>query len=153
MATLLDLHQGESGIIVKVKGRGAFRKRITEMGFVKGKEVTVVKSAPLMDPIEYKIMGYNLSLRKTESSLIEIIQYNEINKREDESEEFPQYEGTISDEILKTSLKEKGHVIDVALVGNPNCGKTTLFNFASGSKEHVGNFRSSGDLLSYCLYS
>jgi ferrous iron transport protein B len=140
MATLLDLHQGESGIIVKVKGRGAFRKRITEMGFVKGKEVTVVKSAPLMDPIEYKIMGYNLSLRKTESSLIEIIQYNEINKREDESEEFPQYEGTISDEILKTSLKEKGHVIDVALVGNPNCGKTTLFNFASGSKEHVGNF-------------
>lgn len=140
MTTLLDLRQGESGIIVKVKGRGAFRKRITEMGFVKGKQVTAIKSAPLMDPIEYKIMGYNLSLRKSESSLIEIIQFNEINKREDKIEESLQYEGTISDEILKTSLKEKGHVIDIALVGNPNCGKTTLFNFASGSKEHVGNF-------------
>jgi ferrous iron transport protein B len=140
MATLLDLHQGESGIIVKVKGRGAFRKRITEMGFVKGKEVTVIKSAPLMDPIEYKIMGYNLSLRKSEGSLIEILQYDEISNREEESDQFPLYEGTTSDEILKTSLKEKGHVIDVALVGNPNCGKTTLFNFASGSKEHVGNF-------------
>ena len=110
------------------------------MGFVKGKEVTVIKSAPFMDPIEYKIMGYNLSLRKSESKLIEVIQYDEIVKREDEIEESRQYEGTISDEVLKTSLKEKGHVIDVALVGNPNCGKTTLFNFASGSKEHVGNF-------------
>ena len=139
MTTLLNLKQGESGIIVKIKGRGAFRKRITEMGFVKGKEVTVIKSAPLMDPIEYKIMGYNLSLRKSESSLIEIIPFDEIIKPEGEFEES-RYEGTISDEILKTSLKEKGHVIDVALVGNPNSGKTTLFNFASGSKEHVGNF-------------
>ena len=133
MTTLLDLKQCESGIIVKVKGRGAFRKRITEMGFVKGKEVTVIKSAPLMDPIEYKIMGYNISLRKSESSLIEIIPFDEIIKPEGEFEES-RYEGTISDEILKTSLKEKGHVIDIALVGNPNCGKTTLFNFASGSK-------------------
>jgi ferrous iron transport protein B len=140
MITLLDLQQGESGIIVKVKGRGAFRKRITEMGFVKGKVVTVIKSAPLMDPIEYKIMGYNLSLRKSESNLIEIIPFTDILKNEAEIEESLQYKGTISDEILKTSLKEKGHVIDVALVGNPNCGKTTLFNFASGSKEHVGNF-------------
>ena len=140
MTTLLDLQQGESGIIVKVKGRGAFRKRITQMGFVKGKKVTAIKSAPLMDPIEYKIMGYNLALRKSEGSLIEIIQFSEIIKREDEHEESLDYEGTITDEILNTSLKEKGYVIDVALVGNPNCGKTTLFNFASGSKEHVGNF-------------
>jgi ferrous iron transport protein B len=140
MSTLLDLRQGESGIIVKVKGRGAFRKRITEMGFVKGQQVTVIKSAPLMDPIEYKIMGYNLSLRKSESSLIEIIDLDETIRRAVENDESVQYKGTISDEFLKISLKEKGHVIDVALVGNPNCGKTTLFNFASGSKEHVGNF-------------
>jgi ferrous iron transport protein B len=140
MGTLLELQQGESGIIVKVKGRGAFRKRITEMGFVKGKVVTVIKSAPLSDPIEYKIMGYNLSLRKSESSLIEVIPFSEIGNIADIKKESLQYEGTISDEILKTSLKEKGHVIDLALVGNPNCGKTTLFNFASGSREHVGNF-------------
>jgi ferrous iron transport protein B len=139
MTTLLDLQQGESGIIVKVKGRGAFRKRITEMGFVKGKVVTVIKSAPLTDPIEYKIMGYNLSLRKSESNLIEIVPFNEI-RGSNEEVKGSLYEGTISDEIIKTSLKEKGHVIDVALVGNPNCGKTTLFNFASGSREHVGNF-------------
>ena len=140
MATLVDLQQGESGIIVKVKGRGAFRKRITEMGFVKGKEVTVIKSAPLMDPIEYKIMGYNLSLRKSESSLIEIVRLNASIHQSGRIDSSVTYEGTISEELLETSLKEKGHVIDVALVGNPNCGKTTLFNFVSGSRQHVGNF-------------
>jgi ferrous iron transport protein B len=73
MATLLDLREGESGTIVKVRGRGAFRKRITEMGFIRGKEVMVVKAAPLQDPIEYKILGYNVSLRKREAALIEVV--------------------------------------------------------------------------------
>ncbi|MCX6245838.1 MAG: ferrous iron transport protein B [Bacteroidetes bacterium] len=140
MSTLQDLQQGETGIIVKIRGRGAFRKRITEMGFVKGKEVTVIKSAPLLDPVEYKIMGYNVSLRQSESRLIEVISVDEAFQRQSQTDGMETFNGTFSDDILKTSLKEKSNVIDVALVGNPNCGKTTLFNFASGSHEHVGNF-------------
>jgi len=140
LSTLQDLHQGESGIIVKIRGRGAFRKRITEMGFVKGKEVTVIKSAPLQDPIEYKIMGYNVSLRQSESRLIEMITLEQALKQQIETGAGDSFKGTYTDDILKTSAKEKSNVIDVALVGNPNCGKTTLFNFASGSHEHVGNF-------------
>ncbi len=140
MSNLHDLQQGDSGIIVKIRGRGAFRKRITEMGFVKGQEVTVIKAAPLQDPVEYKIMGYNVSLRQSESRLIEVITLDEALNRNVQRGIADSFKGTFSDEILKTSAKEKGKVIDVALVGNPNCGKTTLFNFASGSHEHVGNF-------------
>ena len=83
MSTLVDLREGESGTIIKVRGRGAFRKRITEMGFVRGKEVTVVKAAPLQDPIEYKIMGYNVSLRKTESALIEVFTEDEARHQQE----------------------------------------------------------------------
>ena len=140
MSTLQDLHEGESGIIVKIRGRGTFRKRITEMGFVKGQEVTVIKAAPLQDPVEYKIMGYNVSLRQSESRLIEVITLEQALKQQIETGTGDSFKGTYTDDILKTSAKEKSNVIDVALVGNPNCGKTTLFNFASGSHEHVGNF-------------
>jgi ferrous iron transport protein B len=140
LSTLQDLQQGESGIIIKVRGRGAFRKRITEMGFVKGKEVTVIKAAPLQDPVEYKIMGYNVSLRQSESRLIEVITLEEALEQQMETGTGDTFKGTFSDDILKTSAKEKSRVIDIALVGNPNCGKTTLFNYASGSHEHVGNF-------------
>ena len=134
--TLNDLKQGESGIITKVKGRGAFRNRITEMGFVKGRKVEVVKSAPLKDPIEYQIMGYAISLRRSEASLIEVI-------TEEEAKNFHSlhlYQGVTVEDLLKTSAREKGKIIDIALVGNPNSGKTSLFNFASDSKEHVGNY-------------
>jgi ferrous iron transport protein B len=140
LSTLQDLQQGESGIIIKIRGRGAFRKRITEMGFVKGKEVTVIKAAPLQDPVEYRIMGYNVSLRQSESRLIEVITLEEALEQQLETGTGDTFKGTFSDDILKTSAKEKSRVIDIALVGNPNCGKTTLFNFASGSHEHVGNF-------------
>lgn len=131
---LSELKENEQAYIVKVRGRGAFRKRITEMGFVKGKEVKVIKPAPLKDPIEYSIMDYEVSLRKSEANLIEVIVgdkgiIDEIK-----------FEGTISDNTQKISLKEKINHIHIALVGNPNCGKTTLFNYASGSKEHVGNY-------------
>ncbi len=132
---LSELKQGDKGIITKVKGRGAFRKRITEMGFVKGQEVTVVKGAPLKDPIEYNIMGYEVSLRKSEAALVEIITLEEAK-----NQIFSDFQGVITNDLLKTSAKEKGKTINVALVGNPNCGKTTLFNYASGSKEHVGNY-------------
>ncbi|NOX48772.1 MAG: ferrous iron transport protein B [Chlorobi bacterium] len=135
--TLFDLEQGEHGVISKVRGRGAFRKRITEMGFVKGKLVTVVKKAPLRDPIEYQIMGYEISLRHSEARLIEVITTNEAREIVGKSEGF---NGTIDEHQLKTTARKKGKVIDIALVGNPNSGKTTIFNYASGSKERVGNY-------------
>ena len=135
--TLFDLEQGEQGIISKIKGTGSFRKRITEMGFVKGKVITVVKKAPLRDPIEYRLMGYEVSLRHSEAKLVEVISAAQI-KNNQEAEKI--FEGTIDEKLLKKSLRAKGKVIDVALVGNPNSGKTTIFNFASGSREHVGNY-------------
>ncbi len=131
---LADLHNGEKAVIVKIKGHGAFRKRITEMGFVKGKVVEVVKNAPLKDPIEYKIMGYAISLRRSEAELIEVVSQSEAKLLSNE------FNGVIDEKILKTSAKRKEKVINVALVGNPNCGKTTLYNFISNSHESVGNY-------------
>ena len=138
---LSDLKQGEKGIISKIKGRGAFRRRIMEMGFVGGQEVTVVKRAPLQDPIEYSIMGYDVSLRESESDLIEIIAAGE-----ELSTEFD-YKGTnIEDTGLKPKIRaqksssNKVKSINVAFVGNPNCGKTTIFNSVTGMHEHVGNY-------------
>jgi ferrous iron transport protein B len=132
---LSDLAFSETAIIVKVYGRGAFRKRITEMGFVKGRKVTAIKSAPLNDPIEYNIIGYNITLRRSEASLIEITTIQEAAK-----EDFTNFNGTFTEEMLQKMAKEKGKVINVALIGNPNCGKTTLFNFASNSREKVANY-------------
>ena len=132
---LSQLQDNEEGIITKVRGRGAFRKRITEMGFVKGKKITVVKNAPLKDPVEYNILDYEVSLRRSEASLIEVI-----TKEEAKNLEINKYNGVISDETLKTTAKKKGKEIHIALVGNPNSGKTSLFNIASKSKEHVGNY-------------
>jgi ferrous iron transport protein B len=132
---LSDLKTGEEGIITKVLGHGAFRKRITEMGFVKGKKVTVIKNAPLQDPIEYAIMDSRVSLRRSEAALVEVISADldtELN--------HIAFEGTIDEETLKISALEKGNTINIALVGNPNSGKTTLFNYASGSHERVGNY-------------
>lgn len=135
--TLYDLEQGEKGIITRVKGSGSFRKRIIEMGFVKGKVITVVKKAPLRDPIEYRIMGYEVSLRHSEARLVEVVSAAEIDNHKGFEGAF---DGTIDEKILKKGSREKGNVIDVALVGNPNSGKTTIFNYASGSKAHVGNY-------------
>lgn len=132
---LSDLKNNEKGIIVKIKGRGAFRKRITEMGFVKGQEITVIKPAPLKDPVEYRIMGYEVSLRNAEAELIELVSPEEA--ADIISDKF---EGTIDSEVLKKSARIKQKTINIALVGNPNCGKTTLFNHATGAKEHVGNY-------------
>jgi len=132
---LSDIKTGDEAIITKVLGHGAFRKRITEMGFVKGKRVKVIKNAPLQDPVEYEIMGYNVSLRRSEAELVEVVSLEEAANLSE-----VRFEGTIDEESLKVSVLEKGKVINVALVGNPNCGKTTLFNFASGSHERVGNY-------------
>ncbi len=134
---LSELNINDKAVIVKIKGRGAFRKRITEMGFVKGKIVKAIKRAPLNDPIIYQIMGYEVSLRKSESSLIEVITENEaLNDNIDNKEA----KNLVNEEILIKKASEKGKTINVVLIGNPNCGKTTLFNHASNSHEHVGNY-------------
>ncbi|MDT8393004.1 MAG: ferrous iron transport protein B [Bacteroidales bacterium] len=136
MTSLGELKVGETGIITKVRGRGAFRKRITEMGFIKGKEITVVRVAPLRDPIDYRVMGYEVSLRRTEAELIEVVTRDEI--RDYTIEEH--YDGVLEADPLDKIAREKGRVIDVALVGNPNSGKTTIFNFASRSRQMTGNY-------------
>ena len=132
---LSDLPTGSKGIIVHVLGQGAFRKRISEMGFIKGQEVRVIKNAPMKDPVEYEIMGYKVSLRRSEANMIEVVLPEEAQNLVDRK-----FEGTIDEHTLKISGEEKKKVISVALVGNPNSGKTTLFNYASGSKERVGNY-------------
>ncbi|MEA3504540.1 MAG: ferrous iron transport protein B, partial [Bacteroidota bacterium] len=133
--TLHNLQQGERGIITKVNGHGSFRKRITEMGFIIGKEIEVIKKAPLKDPIEYKILDYFVSLRNSEALLIDVISEKEAAKKIDTS-----FNGTIDSKILKQAFNKKGKNINIAFVGNPNCGKTTIFNQASGSSERVGNY-------------
>ncbi|MFO7658208.1 MAG: ferrous iron transport protein B [Bacteroidales bacterium] len=132
---LSELKNNESGIITKVLGRGAFRRRLTEMGFIRGKKVTVIKNAPLKDPVEYKLIGYNISLRRSEASLIEVV-----TKEDAKSGNEDKFNGTITEKELKVSAREKGKIINIALVGNPNAGKTTIFNHASKSRERVGNY-------------
>lgn len=136
---LSELHTGEKGIIVKVMGRGAFRKRIIEMGFIKGKEVEVVQNAPLKDPIHYKIMDYNVSLRRNDAALIEVVSATAFIEEEETRSAYSYITTPLSDELRQIAL-HKGKTINIALVGNPNCGKTTLFNVASGAHEHVGNY-------------
>lgn len=138
---LSELNTGEKGVIVKVLGHGGFRKRIVEMGFIKGKTVEVILNAPLKDPIKYRLLGYEISLRRQEADMIEVIS-------EQEARTLIQnpYHGSITEDVavpeaeLVALAKGKRRTINVALVGNPNCGKTSLFNIASGAHEHVGNY-------------
>lgn len=136
---LSELQNGEYGIVSKVRGRGAFRKRIIEMGFIRGKKVTVIKNAPLKDPIEYSVMGYEVSLRRSEAALIEVVTPEEA-KELVKSDYNGMLKTIVEQDYLKTGAKAGSKVVNVALVGNPNSGKTTLFNYASGSKESVGNY-------------
>ena len=133
---LSDLNTGETGIVIKILGHGAFRKRVMEMGFVKGRPVEVLLHAPLKDPIKYSIMGYSVSLRASEAHMIEVVKVDEnINV------DSIQGSGTITENGRNGSIVERQHrIINVALIGNPNCGKTSLFNIASGMKERVGNY-------------
>lgn len=133
--TLAELSNGQEAIIIKVKGHGDFRRRILEMGFVKGKKVIVIKNAPLKDPIEYQVMNYKVSLRRSEASLIEVVTMEEARNAANVS-----YHGTLDEQTIEKVAVEKRKIINIALVGNPNCGKTTLFNHASGAYEHVGNY-------------
>ena len=141
---LSELKNGESGVIVKVNGHGGFRKRIVEMGFIKGEVVEVVLNAPLNDPIKYKLMDYEISLRRSEASLIEVVSEDEARRWEASQ---PHLQGISIDDCpdirrkhMQQIASKRGHEISVAFVGNPNCGKTSLFNIASGSHERVGNY-------------
>jgi ferrous iron transport protein B len=133
--TLKDLQVHEKAVITKVKGRGAFRKRILEMGFVVGKEVETMRKAPMKDPVEYRIMESNVSLRNSEAELIEIVTGDEVVSHNGNG-----FGGTIDIATLRKKAFEKGKMINIALVGNPNCGKTTIFNYATGQRERVGNY-------------
>ena len=167
---LSELKTGESGVIVKVSGHGGFRKRVIEMGFIKGKKVDVLLNAPLQDPVKYKIMGYEVSLRHSEADHIEVVSIDEakhdaeLSKADAEDRQQVMNsqivdtndndELALGDKMLVAEKKDNAsneaiaeqeaerlhHVINVALVGNPNCGKTSLFNFASGAHERVGNY-------------
>lgn len=139
---LSELSTGEKGVIIKVMGHGGFRRRIVEMGFVKGKTVEVILNAPLKDPIKYKIMGYEISLRRQEASMIEVVSQEEARTlMKDECFHNPITENVpVPEEEMVKIAQGKRRTINVALVGNPNCGKTSLFNIASGAHEHVGNY-------------
>lgn len=150
---LSDLKTGETAVVVKISGHGSFRKRITEMGFVKGSRVKVILNAPLRDPIEYEIIGYKISLRREEAEKIEVLTREEARemlkknpeafgpsqpRRAIEADECEDSE--FSDDEIKALVDKKRKSIRVALVGNPNCGKTSLFNIAANAHEHVGNY-------------
>ena len=137
---LSELKTGEKGVIVKVLGHGGFRKRIVEMGFVKGKTVEVLLNAPLRDPVKYQIMGYEISLRHQEAAMIEVISEEEAKLMQSPYHGALTEDEQLTDEQLAEVAKGKRRIINVALVGNPNCGKTSLFNIASGAHEHVGNY-------------
>ena len=148
---LSELKTGERGVIAKVHGHGGFRQRIVEMGFIKGKTVSVVLNAPLKDPIEYEIIGYKISLRREEANLVDVISEREAQEaaaatgaeqlqalRPDENDKREAQQHL--EAAMAHMAAERSRTINVALVGNPNCGKTSLFNIASGSHEHVGNY-------------
>ena len=148
---LSSLQTGEVGIIVKVSGHGGFRKRIIEMGFIEGKQVEVLLNAPLRDPVKYKIMGYEVSLRHSEADQIEVVHLDEVQKGDSQDKKQNLNTATMADPYDKEDhalmpsepseeSKRRAKTINVALVGNPNCGKTSLFNFASGAHERVGNY-------------
>ena len=142
---LSELKTGERGVIVKVNGHGGFRKRIIEMGFIKGKTVEVLLNAPLQDPVKYKLMGYEVSLRRQEAEMIQVITEEVAKQRAAEDEGKKDIRDLITpethpDDYLQHMALQGHRTINVALVGNPNCGKTSLFNFASGAHGHVGNY-------------
>lgn len=130
---LVDMPSGSQCVIVKLSGHGGFRHRLMELGFVRGEKVRVIKNAPLRDPIEYEIMQSHVSLRRVEAQHIEVV------KLDDELADNYTFNGTLTEDVQRI-LGEHGKTINVALVGNPNCGKTSFFNHATGMREKVGNY-------------
>lgn len=141
---LSDLKPGQSGTVAKVLGHGAFRKRMLEMGFVSGHRVKVLLDAPLKDPVKYQIMDYEVSLRRSEAELVELLpdDGNNAGSRTHAAWNTDSRPDTCDITTPADGSHESNgfHTINVALIGNPNCGKTSLFNIASGAREHVGNY-------------
>lgn len=135
---LSDLETGRSAVIIKILGHGAFRRRVMEMGFVKGREITAVLNAPLRDPVKYRLMDYEVSLRRSEAAMIEIVPVSEYVEMEKDTSFEPVVDNDSEDMVRR--IDASGRTINIALIGNPNCGKTSLFNIASGAQEHVGNY-------------
>lgn len=133
---LSELKTGQTAVIIKVFGHGGFRRRILEMGFVRGQTATAILNAPLNDPIKYGIMGYEVSLRRSEASMIEVVICEDVGRLSVEDTSW----GTSPSESVEQLVSIKTHTINIALVGNPNSGKTSLFNALSGGHEHVGNY-------------
>lgn len=133
-STLSEMPTGSKCVIVKVNGHGGLRHRLMELGFVKGEIVTVIKNAPLLDPVEYQILQAHISLRRSEANKVEVIAID------DNYVSSSDYNGTMTDDIISDVIKEKTKNITVALVGNPNAGKTSFFNHATGLHEKVGNY-------------
>ena len=140
-----NLAIGKSAVIVSVGGTGALRQHFLDMGLIQGVEVTVVKYAPMGDPIEIKIHDYELTLRKEDAQKIEV---KEITKKEElkneniifKNKNHPGYGESSYDKINNHQIYHESDLLTFALVGNQNCGKTTLFNQLTGSNQHVGNF-------------
>lgn len=154
---LSDLHTGERGTIVEVRGHGGFRKRIVEMGFIRGVTVEVVLDAPLKDPVKYRLLDYEVSLRRAEAEMIEVAieeaPLSPAPSEEAQSRPSPsapcQQETKDNPSAPSSPLPDRGRdggrgervaVPSICLVGNPNCGKTSLFNNACGGHERVGNY-------------
>lgn len=172
---LSELKSGESATIIKVMGHGGFRRRIMEMGFVRGERVQVILNAPLKDPIEYRIMGYDISLRRSEAEMVEVLSDAEADeylaRRDERIRKAAEASGSGSDgqtgsdspnkedhddgcTSIEDVLVRQSRTIAVALVGNPNSGKTSLFNAISGGHEHVGNYSgvTVGAKVGHCVY-
>ena len=137
---LSELKTGESGVIVRVMGHGGFRKRIVEMGFIKGKSVEVLLNAPLHDPVKYKIMDYEVSLRRAEAELVEVVSEEEAKQWAELHLDLQGIPADDCEDIIHRVARAKGRELNAVFVGNPNCGKTSLFNIASGAHERVGNY-------------
>lgn len=137
---LSELKTGQTGVIVRVMGHGGFRKRIVEMGFIKGKTVEVLLNAPLHDPVKYKIMDYEVSLRRAEADMVEVVNEEEAKAWESSHPDLHTLLADDCEDIVQRVARIKEHELNVVFVGNPNCGKTSLFNIASGAHERVGNY-------------
>ena len=144
---LSELKNGETAVIVRLSGHGGFRKRIMEMGFIRGEKVKSVLDSPMHDPVKYHVMGYDVLLRRNEAEMIEVLPEEEARKELPPSPSFSCL--TLCDNcngmscgscMQRKVATQQSNIINVALVGNPNSGKTSIFNALSNQNEHVGNY-------------
>lgn len=143
---LKELEIGQSAMVLAVKGQGALRQHFLDMGIIPGVQVTLVKYAPMGDPMELRIHGYELTLRLDDAENIEIELMEEPSLHQKKTRHSKRIEHPGLGESGKYHVKAeekplpKGTILTFALAGNQNCGKTTLFNQLTGSSQHVGNF-------------